>query len=173
MLILTLLAGTAARAAQWRGVPVEEFVRLHVVAADDSDAAQALKLKVRDAVLERARALLANCDDPAAAWQAVNDNLDALEDAAELRARAEGFDGDVRAEAGVFDFPDRRYGDLLVPAGKYRALRVVLGAGEGRNWWCVLYPSLCLPEDVDPDAPVQFHSVILDWLRGLFGGDDA
>ena len=50
---------------------------------------------------------------------------------------------------------------------------MVLGAGEGRNWWCVLYPSLCLPEDVDPDAPVQFHSVILDWRRGLFGGDDA
>ena len=57
-----------------------------------------------------------------------------------------------------------------MPAGRYRALRVVLGAGAGRNWWCVLYPCLCLPEECRDGAPAAFHSALLDWLRGAFGG---
>ena len=68
----------------------------------------------------------------------------------------------------MFEFPDRRYGGVFVPAGDYRALRVVIGAGEGHNWWCVLYPSLCLPEGAEGE--MRFHSAILDWLRGLLGG---
>ena len=79
-----------------------------------------------------------------------------------------GYAGEVDAAAGVFEFPDRRYGGVFVPAGDYRALRVVIGAGEGHNWWCVLYPSLCLPEGAEGE--MRFHSVILDWLRGLLGG---
>ena len=167
LLILMLLAGMAAGAEE---VPVADYIRLHVVAEDDGDAAQALKLKVRDACLRAARALLADCDSADEAWRRVNDNLEALEAAAADRARALGFEGPVTAETGVFDFPDRHYGGVFVPAGRYRALRVVLGAGQGRNWWCVLYPSLCYPEDVDPARPVRFHSIVLDWLRGLFGG---
>ncbi len=155
------------------GVPVADYVRLHVIANDDGEAAQALKLKVRDGVLAEARALLADCADADAAWAIVNDNLDALASAAREAAAAEGYGGSVTAETGRFDFPDRRYGDVLVAAGRYRALRVVIGAGEGRNWWCVLYPTMCLTEDCAPGEPVVFHSVLLDWLRGLFGGDGA
>ena len=77
----------------------------------------------------------------------------------------------MTCEAGVYDFPDRVYDGARVPAGKYRAVRVVIGAGEGRNWWCVLYPSLCMPEDCEPGEPVVFHSVIWDWLCRLFGGE--
>ena len=169
-----LLLGAGARAAGSDGgradVPVQDYVRLHVVANDDSDAAQALKLKVRDAVLDAARGLLMDCESADGAWAVVNDSLDVLGDAARVRARAEGYAGAVRAEAGVFDFPDRVYGETTVPAGRYRALRVVIGEGEGHNWWCVLFPSLCLPEELEPGQPVHFHSVILDWLRGLFGG---
>ncbi len=167
---LLLLLGGAARAVELQDVPVADYIRLHVVAEDDGDAAQALKLKVRDAVLEAARPLLADCPDADAAWKRVCDNADALRLAAEDRARAEGFVGPVAAETGTFGFPDRDYGGVFVPAGEYRALRVVLGAGQGHNWWCVLYPTLCLQGDAAPGEPVVFYSVIWDWLRGLFGG---
>ena len=166
-----MLLGTAARAELGPGdVPVEDYIRLHVVANDDGDAAQALKLEVRDACLACARSLLADCGDADAAWEIVNDNLNLIELAALLKARICGWEGSVKAEAGVFDFPDRRYGARLVPAGEYRALRVVIGDGAGRNWWCVLYPSLCLSEDCEPGQPVTFHSTLLNWLRALFGG---
>ena len=157
----------AARAID--GVQVSDFVRLHVVAEDDGDAAQALKLEVRDACLMCARTLLADCVDADEAWTVVCDNVDLIRLVAALRARSRGWRGTVTAEAGVFAFPERRYGGVVVPAGEYRALRVVIGTGEGRNWWCVLYPSLCLAEDC-ADGPVRFHSTLLDWLCALLGG---
>ena len=164
------LLGVNARAAG--EVPVPDYVRLHVVAADDSSEAQALKLQVRDAVLVEARAMLADCGGADEAWQAACAGLDRLSAAAVSAARAGGYAGPVRCVTGVFAFPDRRYGATVVPAGDYRALRVVIGPGQGHNWWCVLYPSLCYPEDVDPTESVRFHSTILAWLRRLFGGED-
>ena len=176
-LILILLPGVAQAApnahgepAVVDGVPVSDFVRLHVVAEDDGEAAQALKLEVRDACLMCARTLLKDCADADAAWAIVNDNLELIRLMALLRARSRGWDGALTAEAGVFAFPERHYGGVVVPAGEYRALRVVIGAGEGHNWWCVLYPSLCLTDDCVPGEPVRFHSTLLNWLSGLFGG---
>lgn len=173
MLLILLAGAVVARAAceDLEGVPMEDLVRLHVVASDDTNAAQALKLQVRNAVLARARALLSDCAGADDAWRIICENAEGLAEAARDRAREEGFFGEVWAEAGVFDFPDRLYGGVLVPAGRYRALRVVIGAGEGRNWWCVLYPTLCLPEDHVPGEPVAFHSTILNWLHRIFGGD--
>lgn len=165
VLILMALVSCATRASG--ETAVGEYIRLHVVTEDDGAAAQALKLKVRDACLEAARALLMDCDDADEAWRRINDNLETLSAAAEARARALGYAGEVEAQLGVFDFPDRRYGALFVPAGRYRALRVVLGSGEGRNWWCVLFPSLCLPQGVEPGAPIRFHSTVWDWVRGV------
>ncbi len=160
-----LLAAIPARAASLNDVPVSQYIRLHVVAADDGAAAQALKLQVRDAVLAAVRPLLADCGGAEEAWRRIGQNVEALEAAATLRARALGYDGPVAAGTGVFDFPDRHYGAVFVPAGAYRALRVVIGEGEGHNWWCVLYPSLCVPGDAPP-----LRSALLDWLRGLLGG---
>lgn len=138
-------------------------MRLHVVAADDSAEAQALKLEVRDAVLACARELLKDAEDADAAWRVVRENMDVLEAAARRVA------ADATCVTGVFPFPDRWYGDVLVPAGDYRALRVVIGAGAGHNWWCVLYPSLCYPEDWKTGE--GFHSSIWNFLRSLFGGE--
>ncbi|MDO4867808.1 MAG: stage II sporulation protein R [Clostridia bacterium] len=168
-LLALLLIGTAVLAAE--EAPVGDYIRLHVVASDDSPAAQALKLKVRDACLARARALLEDCGDPDMAWAVVGGNLPLLEAAARREAQSLGWHGAVRAEAAVCAFPNRVYGGSAVPAGRYRALRVVLGEGKGHNWWCVLYPSLCLPKDVEPGRPVRFYSSILRWLRGWLGGE--
>ena len=150
-----------------------DCVRLHVVAADDTVTQQALKLEVRDAVLECARGLLWNCKDAQEAWNVVLGNTEALEAAAADRACALGEKAAIRCEAGVFAFPDRQYGDVILPAGHYRALRVVIGEGRGHNWWCVLFPSLCWPDGAPEPGEVRFHSVILDWIRGLIGGDGA
>ena len=94
-----------------------DYVRLHVVAADDTAPAQALKLEVRDAVLARARELLRDVGDAEAAWRVVNDHVDELEAAARRVA------GDARCEVGVFPFPERVYGGTRVPAGDYRPAR--------------------------------------------------
>ena len=164
-----MLLGAGAKAAG-ADVPVKDYIRLHVLAEDDSAQAQALKLEVRDACLVATRALMKDCADPGEAWETLNDNLELVALAARLRAWACGYAGDVACETGVYDFPDRRYGAVDVPAGEYRALRVVIGGGAGHNWWCVLYPSLCLDGEYAPGEPVQFHSTLIDWLRALLGG---
>jgi len=143
------------------------MVRLHVVADNDSAAAQGFKLEIRDAVLKCAQEILHNCADAAEAWEMLCAHLSDFLAAAETRARQLGFGGKLSVQAGVFEFPDRTYGDVVVPAGEYRALRVIIGDGEGQNWWCVLYPGMCLPSEEG------YHSILLDWLRGLFGGENA
>ena len=168
--LLVCALAMPARAAGTCAVP--DYIRLHVIASDDTRSAQALKLEVRDAVLTRARSLLSDCPCADAAWGALNVHLVDFRDAAAERISQCGSFDAVRCEAGGYDFPDRRYGEALVPAGAYRALRVVIGEGQGRNWWCVLYPAMCYPGRVVGDAP-EFHSTLLRWLRRLFGGDAA
>ena len=143
-----------------------DYVRLHVIASDDTPAAQALKLEVRDAVLSRARALLEGVGDAETAWAIVNDNLDGLESAARAVC------ADAVCKLGVYPFPTRVYGGAVVPAGNYRALRVIIGEGKGHNWWCVLYPSMCYPEAWQSDGGA-LHSTLWRWLTSLFGGDRA
>lgn len=174
--ILAALALTsAAFAAKATPVPEEdalspaaqELVRLHVVAESDAESAQTLKLKVRDAVLAKAQALLADCESAEDAWRILQDHVAEIETAAADRAAENGYDGPVTAQTGVFKFPDRDYGGVVVPAGDYRAVRVVLGGGEGHNWWCVLYPTLCMPEEE------EFHSILADWFERWFGGNET
>lgn len=150
-----------------------EYVRLHVLAEDDTETAQALKLKVRDACLKYAQGLLKNCESADQAWDEVNEHIDELSFAAQFAAETNGFKGEVHAETGVFSFPDRQYGETIVPAGDYRALRIIIGEGEGKNWWCVLYPSMCMPEGYEPGMKVEFYSSIGRWLRQVFGGAGA
>ena len=121
-----------------------QIIRLHVIAAGDDEENQRIKLCVRDKVLTAWRDKMTDiksCDDM---MDFLRDNRQALADAALAAAREEGFEGDVTAKVGVFTFPDRWYGSVLVPAGNYNSLRIVLGSGEGKNWWCVLFPNLCL-----------------------------
>jgi stage II sporulation protein R len=154
--------------------PISDFVRLHVVAEGDSDWEQQVKLHVRDACLETARELLSECENADAAYAVLNANLPKFQTAAALAAGEMGFAGEIAVETGAFEFPDRLYGDVFVPAGEYRALRVTLGAGEGHNWWCVLYPSLCVLDEnayfAGEQPPIEFYSSIGCFLSGLFGG---
>ena len=146
--------------------PEQDLVRLHVIADSDDPEAQALKLEVRDAVLEEVRQMLSDCDSAALAYARLTANLPALERIARDRASECGYTGGISAETGTFDFPDRDYAGTLVPAGRYRALRIVIGEGKGKNWWCVLFPTLC---GAEADAPC--YSIVGEWLSQWFGGD--
>ena len=121
----------------------DKVLRLHVLANSDSEADQALKRKVRDSVLETASAILADCPDRETAEQRLSAALPEIEDAARARIAAEGGKQTVTAELRPTVFPTREYEDFTLPAGEYLALRVVLGEGEGHNWWCVVVPPLC------------------------------
>ena len=121
----------------------DKVLRLHVLANSDSEADQALKRKVRDSVLEAASAILEGCPDRETAEQRLSAALPEIEDAARARIAAEGGKQTVTAELRPTVFPTREYEDFTLPAGEYLALRVVLGEGEGHNWWCVVFPPLC------------------------------
>ena len=157
LLLLISFALPAAASAQ------PDYIRLHIVANSDSLIDQSVKLCIRDDIRALTSSLLADCSDTDTAWAILLDHQSELLTAAQESARRYGFTDDVSLETGVFPFPDRTYGNELVPAGDYRALRITLGRGEGRNWWCVVYPSLCLPEDADIDKPVEFYSSICRW----------
>ena len=119
-----------------------DLVRLHVIANSDSDEDQALKLKVRDAVLREACALDMGTDKESA--QAVlSANRERLCAAALRTVEAEGYTYGVSVELGSEKYPERTYEDFVLPAGTYTSLRVIIGEGDGHNWWCVLYPPLC------------------------------
>lgn len=163
LLALMLTIPALAEEAQPDGA-YAELIRLHVLAEDDSEQAQSLKLKVRDAILATTQTLLADCESADEAYEIINEALPELEAAAAECLRANGSEISVRAETGVFAFPDREYDGVTVPAGDYRALRIVLGEGEGQNWWCVLYPSLCLPSEAG------YPSLLAEWFRRWFGG---
>lgn len=121
----------------------EKMIRLHVIANSDSDADQTLKLHVRDAVLCRAEDILRQSADMTEARARLRDSLPDIGDAAaqELAAQGSGYSVSVALEDT--EFPRKTYDGFALPAGEYLALRVVIGAGEGRNWWCVVYPPLC------------------------------
>ena len=133
----------------------DEVIRLHVIAASDSAADQRLKLRVRDAVLEKAASVLAEADSREEAEKCLRRHLPALRDAAADTVEAAGCTDSVQALLSVEPYPTRDYGTFALPGGEYLSLRVVIGEGAGHNWWCVVYPPLCtavVTEDMEQRA---------------------
>ena len=170
---LLLIASPAAARAEDESSYCGDYIRLHIVADDDSALKQAEKLAVRDGVRQAANDLLAGCDTADEAFARLSKHADDLKSAALAVLDDRNSALAVSVETGVFAFPDRQYGALFLPAGDYRAVRVVLGRGEGHNWWCVLYPSLCLEADGENEKTVIFYSSVARWLESLFSGDEA
>ena len=143
----------------------EKMIRLHVIANSDSDADQTLKLCVRDAVLCRAEDILRQSADMTEARARLRDSLPAIGDAAAQELASQGSSYSVSVSLEDTEFPCKTYDGFALPAGEYLALRVVIGAGEGRNWWCVLYPSLCIRGG--KDGPIRFYSSVRTWLERI------
>ncbi|WP_378952010.1 stage II sporulation protein R [Pelosinus sp. sgz500959] len=120
-----------------------ELIRLHVLANSDSPADQQLKLKVRDAVIAYLAPYLEHITKKSAAEQIVLDHRKDLIEVATQVVTMNGANYPIELQFGVYDFPIKSYGNLVLPAGKYEAVRVLIGNGEGKNWWCVLFPPLC------------------------------
>lgn len=132
----------------------DSVLRLHVIANSDSAQDQELKLKVRDAVLLSGKDIFSGAGNVKDAEKKINDNSDEILAAARQVIKDEGFDYNVRLEITDDSFPTKTYGDTTLPAGKYRAVKIVIGEGAGHNWWCVMFPALCIPgasEDVSID----------------------
>lgn len=116
----------------------DNTLRLHVVANSDSEEDQAHKLVVRDAVLRHVGALTANCTSADEAEMVISENLLSIQEAAQSVS-----DYDISVSLGEEAFDTRYYDTFTLPAGQYTALRVNIGQAEGKNWWCVVFPSLC------------------------------
>ena len=127
----------------------DKVVRLHVLANSDSQADQDLKLQVRDAILDQAETILREAHDRREAEVALRQALPELQRLAGEAVAAAGYDYPVTAEQTGTVFPTREYDSFTLPAGEYLALRVVIGAGEGHNWWCVVFPPLCAETTTD------------------------
>lgn len=122
-----------------------EVVRLHVLAASDSAADQALKYEVRDFILQHCRqSLWKEADDVAEAVAALRQSSAEIETAVNAYLASCGAEYGCRVDVKKQYFSRRWYGTMCFPAGNYEALVITLGTGQGKNWWCVLYPPLCL-----------------------------
>ncbi len=122
----------------------ENVLRLHVIANSDSDEDQALKLKVRDEVLSQTQELFKDCKSRSEAEKILNERLSLIEATAEKTVREEGYNYDVTVELGEEEYPTKNYESCCFPAGKYLSLRIKIGEADGQNWWCVLFPPMCL-----------------------------
>ena len=139
------ICGFAGEVDDLRG----RVLRLHILANSDNEIDQSVKLKVRDAVVEECAGLLngaTNADEAAALAKAQLDEVCAV---ARRVLREQGADYGVRAEVAETYFPTRVYDNVTLPAGRYPAVRLLLGKGEGHNWWCVLFPPLCVSAATD------------------------
>lgn len=134
----------------------QNVLRLHIPANSDSDEDQQVKLAVRDELISRSEDIFADCITREEVLAAASDNLDQFESIADEVLAENGFDYTAEAELAEMHFDKRIYGDLTVPEGDYTALRITLGSGEGHNWWCVMYPPLCLPCFADKSEEEMF-----------------
>ena len=121
----------------------DSVFRLHVIANSNSNEDQALKYKVRDNLLNYMNNICKNCTSKEEAINIVSEHQAEFKQVALETIKNEGYFYDAKIEIGNFEFPTKQYGDISLPAGFYDALKVEIGKAEGRNWWCVMFPSLC------------------------------
>ena len=146
--------------------------RLHVIANSDSDDDQQVKMQVRDAVLKATEDGILECTNASEARAYIENNLEIIEKTANETLADNGFDYSAVAQVGMFHFPEKTYQNVTYPEGDYQALEVTLGSGDGHNWWCVMFPPLCLTEidGVDEsDTQVEYTSFFAELFDSLFG----
>ncbi len=164
-------------------------LRLHVVANSDSAEDQAQKLRLRDHILGEIHGITMDCSDLEEVERLIGSILPGLRESAEAFLAEEGSGYDVSVSLCTESFDTRQYDTFSLPAGKYHALRIVIGEGKGKNWWCVVFPTLCNatdPEELErmaeeggygdgelafirreePKFKLQFK--VLEWIREVF-----
>ena len=172
-LLIALLVGCIAAIAigcGMRGQSVDAqadaYLRVHIRADSNEAAAQAVKYKVRDAVVEFLNPTVADCATKEAAMKKIGEKLTEIEEVAGRVLRANGFSYGARASLRREEFPTRMYADTTLEAGEYDALILELGSGKGDNWWCVVYPPLCFTSG---NGNIVYKSKIAEIIKKFFG----
>ena len=165
----------------------DDVLRVHILANSDSAADQSLKLGVRDRVVGACARYYDGCTDKEQAIAITRDHLREIEAVAADEIRSRGFTYPVRAEVDEMYFDTRYYERFTMPAGIYDALRLTIGAGRGHNWWCVMYPSLCVGAACDSELhdrldrgeyrvvtsdKLDFRFKLVEWFQQLKGDRD-
>lgn len=147
-----------------------EVLRMHILANSDAEYDQNLKLKVRDRLLENSDVIFGGCESLEEMKVKANENLSEINDIVLEVIHENGYNYTAQTQLVNMEFDTREYGDITMPSGKYDALRVTIGEAEGHNWWCVMYPPLCIPaaEKVESDektAEDYFDAEELDIMK--------
>lgn len=169
-LLCVLTVSKAAAPAVETVASADGILRLHVIANSDSEADQTVKLAVRDAILP----LFSRAESYEDARAFLLAHGKEIQSAAEAVLKEHGFSYGVQLSLGTETFPERVYDGTRFPAGAYDALCVRLGTAEGHNWWCVLFPPLCIVSETGEPVDLEhaeLQSVVWEWLRALFASE--
>ena len=123
----------------------DKLVRLHIIANSDNEYDQELKLKVRDGIIPIVSEITKDSTDILQAREHILNNLESIKEKAEKIVKQNGYDYDVNISMERGYYPSKNYDNFALPAGEYDGLKIIIGNGEGKNWWCVLFPPLCIP----------------------------
>ena len=129
----------------------ENVVRLHIIANSDTEADQALKLKVRDAILNESGNIFESTENYTEALKLCKESLEQFEAIAKRVIEENGYNYSVKAEIKTTYFETREYDSFTLPAGNYKSLNIKIGEAKGKNWWCVVFPAVCIPAAADTD----------------------
>lgn len=146
----------------------QKIIRFHVIADNDTDASQELKIKVKNETLKYMKTLLTGTQDLDTTRTIIKNNLENIENFASEVVKSEGYEYNVSAEFEKCYIPIKEYGSLIFPAGYYEALRIKLGKAEGRNWWCVMYPNLCFVQG----TYAVINDEVKETLEGMLTPDE-
>lgn len=152
--VLTVIYSVIPFEAQCSELSQDVF-RLHILANSDSEADQSLKIKVRDEVLDYTEDLFNSANSKEEAESIISDNLQSISNVAYQTVLDNGYDYVVNAEITNMYFTTRYYEGYTLPSGMYDALRITIGEGEGHNWWCVMYPSICISSAEDKESKAK------------------
>ncbi|WP_042277259.1 stage II sporulation protein R [[Clostridium] dakarense] len=142
----------------------EKLIRFHVIANSDSDEDQELKLKVRDAIIKYLQPKLIKSSNIKESEKIIKGEYKQLEKISKDIINKNGYSYDVKIGIEYTNFPTKQYSNIVLPAGEYKALRIIIGEGQGRNWWCVMFPPLCFVDDksgvIDKETDKRLKEVL-------------
>ena len=160
-LVLCIIFSLAGFSGSCRDIE-DRLLRFHIIANSDSKEDQALKQKVRDGITRYTDELFRSCHSKEEAMQITRDRIDDINNKAQQIVKDEGCSFKTAASLTKMHFDTRVYDDFTLPAGTYDALRITIGKGEGHNWWCVLYPAVCISA-----AKKDIGSKFMEWIEQI------
>ena len=149
----------------------DNLIRLHIVANSDGQDDQTLKLQIRDAVIEKLQETMQQMPSVDAAKEYLASHLEDLEEYVNQKICALGYSDTAKITLGKESFDTRQYDTFRLPAGQYTSLRITIGEGEGKNWWCVVFPTLCLPATSEDFADTAVGAGFSDELTDSLQAD--